>query len=116
MECAYHAFYDNTTGVCTNVDDSCKSWDRIFGECLTCFDGYGDGMTNGQAINGTCPLYNSNITNQNCQCYNGNTCISCMQGFYLDINDYCQAGILGCKNHNVGNQTANSTVPNLTCL
>ncbi len=120
LECAYRSFYDNSTGVCTNVDGSCKTWDNFNGECLTCYDGFGSGLINGNAVNGTCPLYDTNASNPHCQCYmNGNTsdtCISCAQSFYLDLNDICQTGIIGCIDHSVGNQTSNVSAPSLTCL
>ena len=113
LECAYHSYYDNSTGLCTNVDDSCKTWDKFNGECLTCFDGFGDAALNGQAVNRTCPVFTSNLTDPNCQCFNDVTCISCTQSFYLDLNDFCQYGIIGCVNHKVGNETP---TPSLFCL
>jgi len=59
LQCAYRAYYDVNTGKCTEVNNQCQTWDLANGDCITCYEGYGDAPTNGKAINGQCPIYNS---------------------------------------------------------
>ena len=59
LQCAYRAFFDPYTESCQSVNDFCASWNLTNGQCITCYTGYGDAPTNGKAINGQCPLYNS---------------------------------------------------------
>ena len=39
LSCAERAFF-NVDGKCTPVNDNCNTWDRMTGECLTCYKGY----------------------------------------------------------------------------
>lgn len=58
LKCSQRSYKDTTLGRCMRVDDACKTWNQTSGDCLTCYDSYGDDYYNGRAINGTCPFYN----------------------------------------------------------
>lgn len=68
LQCAYRAYYDITTESCQNVNPNCLTWNLANGECITCYEGYGDAPTDGKAINGQCPLYNSSNAGMDPNC------------------------------------------------
>jgi hypothetical protein len=39
-QCSFHYYYDAPTELCTAVDDQCKDWSAISGDCTACYQGY----------------------------------------------------------------------------
>ena len=101
LQCAYRAYFDIVARKCVAVNSACNTWNLSNGQCLTCYDGYGNAEYNGSAIDGLCPRYDPNVKplDPNCQTFDQNrTCTLCFQGYYLDMNDYCEALPPGCLN------------------
>jgi proprotein convertase subtilisin/kexin type 5 len=46
VACAFHS-YLKANGICTAVNDFCNTWDKLDGNCLSCYKGY-------DLVNGTC--------------------------------------------------------------
>ena len=42
LQCSFRSYFDVLTKLCKKVNDQCKSWDLTTGDCLTCYDGYGN--------------------------------------------------------------------------
>jgi hypothetical protein len=71
LQCAYRAFFYPITNSCENVSPECQTWNLGDGSCITCYDGYGDALTNGNAINGQCPAFNTSYvpSDPNCRSF-----------------------------------------------
>lgn len=98
LQCAYRAYYETTTGSCQSVNPNCLTWNLANGECITCYEGYGDASINGKAINGQCPLFNSSNApmDTNCKVFiSRSECEECFTGFYVE-GGKCVALPLGC--------------------
>jgi hypothetical protein len=39
-QCAFRYYHDTATGLCHMVDDQCKDWSTISGDCTDCYEGY----------------------------------------------------------------------------
>ena len=89
-------WYLNSDGVCTPVNDLCKTND-VNGRCLTCYDGY---LLN----DGTCVLSDV-VKPSDLGCgkwdWNNQVCISCSNGFTFNANKVCVAVSDQCKSYDV---------------
>lgn len=83
-------------GVCTKFNDLCKTSNKITGACLDCYQGY-------SLMNGDCVIAQSSPSgNSDIYCIktNGNQCVSCSSGFFLNQNGKCQQTDPLCKTTN----------------
>ena len=89
-------WYLNSDGVCTPVNDLCKTND-VNGRCLTCYDGY---LLN----DGTCVLSDV-VKPSDLGCgkwdWNNQVCISCSNGFTFNANKVCVPVSDQCKSYDV---------------
>jgi len=76
IECIYR-FYPNSNGKCAQVPDSCTTYKKESGECLTCYTGYYLSQSTCRPMNGLCQQAD----------YNG-ICIKCYKDYTL-INGEC---------------------------
>ena len=112
--CADRTYFDSN-GICQSVSAQCSTWDKLTGECLTCFSGYA--ISNGACVISEKPDHPADVgcrqwdwANQKClKCsfrwafnkdgtcvpvsdsclsWNGSQCDSCYKGYDL-VNGTC---------------------------
>ena len=87
-------FYFNINLVCTQIDTNCQSFDSINKVCTACYVGY-------QLSSNQC-IVNSNLVNSNplCSKWNGQNCLSCAAGSFLNFMGICTQADVNCKTFN----------------
>ena len=110
LKCSF-GYYLPASGLCTQVNPSCKTFDPTNGQCLSCFPGF-------SVQNGGCLVGSSTPTAANCNQLDSNTgkCIKCSFGFYFDVNGNCIAQDPNCKNFNTASLTCTDCYPGFSLV
>lgn len=82
--CAERSYF-NSNGICTLVNDHCKTWDRLTGDCLTCFDGYD--LNNGSCV--FSPSNNASPSDPGCKSWVNGACKECSKNWVFNAKDVC---------------------------
>lgn len=86
-QCSQGAYF--VSGVCTQSDPLCKSYDSASGSCLSCYNGY-------SLANGKCIANTSAPSDQLCAVWNGAVCAQCSPFSYFSagvctqVNPQCK--------------------------
>jgi hypothetical protein len=105
-------YYFNRQGVCTQVSDTCNTFNSTTGSCLSCYSGY---VMNGTVCiisegNNTNPSNNTNPLDPNCKNFDqlSNMCLQCSYRFYLASNGVCAQVSDQCQTWNYNNGSCTS--------
>lgn len=84
VSCASRAYFD-VNRICQKVSDNCNTWDKLTGECLTCYKGY-------DLNNGSC-VYSALNTrapeDAGCRTWNNGVCTECSTNWVFNVNGLC---------------------------
>ena len=79
------------TKLCQPVNPNCNDYDKIRGDCLTCYSGFG-------LIEGTClPGLVISSMDPNCNKLENNICVKCSFGYYFGSDGKCLKADVNCK-------------------
>lgn len=108
-------YYLDPANICQPVNPNCNTYNPSTGACLSCYSGFG-------LIEDTClPGLVSGNFDPNCNTFNGDLCVKCSVGFFLNSNGKCQGTDPSCKTFNPSNGAcltcfAGFEVSNGTCI
>ena len=130
-------FYIAPNGKCVAVSSLCKDYNTTNGWCISCWPGYDLNKTTGACAqqniaqsntqnnntkssqptttNTNSPTTNNQQTDSNCQQFNGNTCVSCFNFYYVSPQTgKCTAVSSLCMDYNRQNGWCTSCWPGYT--
>lgn len=91
-------YYLDAENICQPVNPNCNAYNITNGACLSCYAGFG-------LIEDTClPGIFANSFDPNCNTFNGDTCVKCSLGFFLNAGK-CQGVDPTCKSFDQNNGT-----------
>jgi len=90
--CSIGFYLNNNTGICTQVDPSCNTYNPNTGECLSCYTG--------STLSGSICVFLSSI-DPNCNTFSGLTCTDCYNGFFIGSSGLCTPANPICQNYSM---------------
>ncbi len=96
-------YFIGSTGLCTQVDPYCKSYNKTNGACLSCYDGF--------TLTGTKCLLSVVVNIPYCtsRSSSNGACLECMDGYYLS-NNSCKSVSITCGTYNKQNGQCTSCI------
>jgi hypothetical protein len=112
-EGCYHGYYLDLSSVCQKADYLCETSDRR-GNCLSCFNNYRLTIRGKCVFNaiGACEDLPEQENNPLCSKFNKLTCLSCVQGCYMNASGYCKIPDPNCINFDEAKEICRICVDN----